>query len=57
MSFEAMATGFEFCAEFQMIIDFAIKDDDCLSIIRNDGLISTMKILNFQTYSPQRDMI
>src|SRR5208282_1497418 len=43
-----MAERFEFGAQFQVIVDFAVEDDYGVAIRRKDGLVAAFEVNNFQ---------
>src|SRR5208282_6915903 len=43
-----MAERFEFGAQFQVIVDFAVEDDYGVAIRRKDRLITAFEVNNFQ---------
>ena len=55
---EAMATRFQFGAQFLVIVDFAIEDDDGIAGIREDmGWSPERKIDDFQAGGAQRNQL
>src|ERR1700685_3991081 len=43
-----MAERFQFGAQFQVIVDFSVEDDDGVAILRKDRLITTFEVNDFQ---------
>ena len=52
---EAIPALFQFAAQFQVIVDLAVEDDDGVAILGNDGLISARNVDNLQARRAQRD--
>jgi len=48
-----MAQRFQFGAQFQVIVDFAVEDDYGIAIGRKDGLVAAFKVDNFQAGGAQ----
>jgi hypothetical protein len=46
---------FQFSAKFEMVIDFPVKGNRCIAIIRDDGLVSALQIDNFQACRAHRE--
>jgi len=45
---ETMAERFQFGAQFQVVVDFAVEDDYGVAIRREDGLVAAFEVDNFQ---------
>jgi hypothetical protein len=45
---KAMTARFEFSAKFQMVVNFAVEDDNGIAVFREDRLITFGKIQNLQ---------
>src|SRR5690242_2123252 len=43
-----MAQGFEFGADFEVVVNLAVEDDDRIAIFREDRLVSSGEIDNFE---------
>jgi hypothetical protein len=52
-----VAAPFQFRAQFQVIVDFAIEGDDGVAALREDGLIAGIQVDDLQPRSAQRDRI
>ena len=52
---EAMAALFQFPAQFQMIVDLAVEDDDGVAVLGKDGLIAALNVDDLQARRAQRD--
>jgi hypothetical protein len=50
-----MPALFQFAAQFQMIVNLAVEDDDGVAVLGKDGLISALNIDNFQAGGTQRN--
>ena len=48
MSLEAVAQSFQLAPDFEMVIDFAIEDDDRIAIFGKDRLVAVGEIDNLQ---------
>jgi hypothetical protein len=48
MGVERVAEGFELLANLDVVVDFAIKDDDVVVIVGVDGLIAAGEVNNFE---------
>ncbi len=55
MGAEAIAKLLQFTAQFEMIIDFAVEDDDGVAIVRYYRLISAFDIDNLEARRAQRN--
>src|SRR5579863_2425714 len=51
---ETMAERFQFGAQFQMIVDFAVEDDYSVAIRGEDGLVAAFEVNNFQAGGAER---
>src|SRR5580698_8558700 len=49
-----MAELFQFGAQFQVIVDFAVEDDYSVAIQREDRLIAAFEVNNFQAGGAKR---
>src|SRR5580692_12486315 len=49
-----MAEFFQFGAQFQVIVDFAVEDDYSVAIRREDRLIAAFEVNNFQAGGAKR---
>ena len=52
---EAMAALFQIPAQFQVIVDFAVKGDDGVAVLGQDGLIAALDVDNLEPRRAQRD--
>ncbi len=52
---KAVAALLQFTAQFQMIVNLAVEDDDSVAILGNNGLIAALNVDNLQPRSAQRD--
>src|SRR5580658_3826968 len=48
-----MAERFQFGAQFQVIVDFAVEDDYGIATRRKDGLVAAFEVNNFQSGGAQ----
>ena len=49
-----MAERFQFGAQFQVIVDFAVEDDYGVAVRRKDRLIAAFQVNNFQAGGAER---
>ncbi len=54
---EAMSALFQFAAQFQVIVDLAVEDDDGVAILGQDGLIAALHVDDLQPRRAQRDSL
>ena len=52
---EAISALFQFPAQFQVIVDLAVEDDDGVAVFGHDGLIAALDVDNLQPRRAQRD--
>jgi hypothetical protein len=50
-----VAEAFEFGAQFLVIVDFAVENNNGISVIARDGLVSRLDIDDFQSRRAERD--
>ena len=54
MRMKPMAQFLQLGAHFEVVIDFAVEDDDRVAIFGRDGLIAVFEIEDFQPRRAQR---
>src|SRR6266850_4445532 len=57
VGFEFVTARFEFRAQFAVIVDLAVENQDSISVLADHGLIAGLKIDDFEAHGPQRDTI
>src|SRR6266403_634045 len=57
VGFESFAARFQFRAQFAVIVDLAVENQDSISVLADHGLIAGLKIDDFEAHGPQRDTI
>src|SRR6266404_6215214 len=57
VGFEFFAARFQFRAQFAVIVDLAVENQDSISVLADHGLIAGLKIDDFEAHGPQRDTI
>jgi hypothetical protein len=54
---EAVAARFEFRAHFQMVVNFAVEDDDGIAIRGENRLVAGIEVDDFQAGGAERDEV
>ena len=54
MRVEPMSQVLQLGADFEVVVDFAVEDDDRVAIFSRDGLIAMLQVDNFQAGRAQR---
>src|SRR5260370_13718334 len=51
---EVVAVLIQVAAQFRMVVDFAVEDDDRIAVIGNDGLVAGFQVNNLETRGAER---
>src|SRR5260370_26908525 len=53
--FEFFSVRFQFRAQFAVVVNLAVEDQDGVSVLADHGLVARVKVDDFEAHGPQRD--